>query len=185
MKKKILGDYSWAEVLLSTTFFSLLVYIDYWFFKIIFSHGDFSEKDIFTVLATNMLGLLIVSLPYLRKKAECLSNKRIEAFLDLPEHGAKVSYSTISSFLGDQALASFLATVLIFTGKGVFETYGGITLAFYVIPLSCIALMLASISLIRFITHFTKLGGFLYAVASTLAAGVTFAFFNIGLKLGA
>jgi len=82
-------------------------------------------------------------------------------------------------------LASFLATVLVFTGKGVFETYGGIILAFYVISFSCIALMLASISLIRFITHFTKFGGFLYAFASTLAAGVTFAFFNIGLKLGA
>lgn len=185
MRKKLIGEYGIFESTFSTGIFGALCYFNWLFIKGVLDGGTITQHVIFMVIFVDLVCLVIVALPYLTKKAEKVSDKALKDFLDLPEKDSRFTFSTISSFLSDQALASFLATVLIFTGKRALEEYGGALAATYVVFLFVVAIILGTVSLIRFITHFTKYHGFFYALASTLSFGVMFSFFNVGLKMAA
>ena len=183
--RKFLGSYGIGETLVSLGFFSLLAYFDYMFFSGVFAGENITEQLSFVVVFINLVLLVIIALPYISKKAEAISNDKFKEFIDLPEKNSKFTFSTISGFLGDQALASFLATVLIFTGKQALENYGGGLAAAYTIFLFIVAIVLGTVSLVRFIFHFTKLHWFYYALCSLLSTGIMFAFFHVGLKMAA
>lgn len=185
MRKKIIGEYGVIETIISVGVFCFLCYINWLFFKGVIAGETVTQHVLFMVTFINLVCLVIVALPYLTKKSENVSNEKLKAFLDLPEKDSRFTFSTMSGFLSDQALASFLATVLIFTGKEALETYGGVIAAVYVVFLFVVAIVLGTVSLIRFITHFAKYHGAFYALASALSAGVMFAFFNVGLKMAA
>ncbi|MCL2914061.1 hypothetical protein L2725_09695 [Shewanella corallii] len=185
MRKKIIGEYGVIEAIVSVGVFSFLCYFNWLFFIKVIAGETIEQHILFMVIFIDLVCLVIMTLPYLTKKSENVSNEKIKIFLDLPEKDSRFTFSTISGFLSDQALASFLATVLIFTGKEVLATYGGAIAAVYVVFLFVFAIVLGSVSLIRFITHFTKHHGAFYALASALSAGVMFAFFNVGLKMAA
>ena len=183
MRKRLIGEYGLFESGVAILFFGFYCYFNYLFFKGVYAGGKVTEETQFMVIFIDLVGLIIVFLPWLTKKAENVSNKTIEVFLDLPNKDSKFTFSAISSFLSDQALASFLATVLVFTGKQVLENYGGIIGAIYVFSLFSVAIVVASVSLIRFIKHFTKYHGAFYGVAAFLSTGVMFAFLNVGVKM--
>ncbi|MBF8451936.1 hypothetical protein [Aeromonas dhakensis] len=183
MQKKLIGEYSVIEVLISATVFSFLCYVNWLFFKGFSTENEITQHHKFMVVFINLVCLVLVALPYLTKKSKNIPNKSIENFLDLPDKDSKFTFPIISNFMGEQALSSFLATVLIFTGKGVLENYGGAIAAIYALILFIVAILLGTVSLIRFITHFTKYHGAIYVLASILSVGVMFAFFNIGLRL--
>lgn len=185
MRKKITGEYGVIETIISVVVFCFLCYFNWLFFKGVIAGGTVTQHVLFMVTFIDLVCLVIVALPYLTKKSENVSNEKLKIFLDLPEKDSRFTFSTISGFLSDQALASFLATVLIFTGKEALETYGGAIAAVYVVFLFVVAIVLGTVSLIRFITHFTKYHGAFYALSSALSAGVMFAFFNVGLKMAA
>ncbi|MFC0119182.1 hypothetical protein ACFFK7_14815 [Pseudoalteromonas xiamenensis] len=184
MSKRILGLYGIIGTIVSLLFLGFLCYFN-WNVFTVSDDAEITEHVKFMIAFINIVCIVIITLPYLTKISENVSNDKMKEFLDLPEKDSKFTFTTISSFLSDQALASFLATVLIFTGKEALEAYGGIATAIYVALLFGTAIVLGAVSLIRFITHFTKYHGAFYALASALSAGVMFAFFNVGLKMAA
>jgi|TARA_R110000796_G_C14492652_1_gene427944 hypothetical protein len=185
VRKKLIGEYGLFESSVAVLFFGFFCYLNYLFFKGVYDGGVVTEEIYFMIVFMNLVGLVIVFLPILTKKAEGVSNEKVKIFLDLPDKDSKFTFSAISGFLSDQALAAFLATLLIFTGKQVFENFGGVIAAFYVMVLFVAAIVLGCLSLVRFITHFAKHHGALYTLAALLSTGVMFAFFNAGLKMAA
>ena len=185
MRRNLIGEYGLFESSVAILFFVFFCYLNYWFFMGVYNDGTVTEEIYFMTVFMDLIGLAVVSLPYLTKKAERISNETLKTFLDLPDKDSKFTFSTISGFLSDQALSSFLATLLIFTGKQMFESFGGVLTAFYIVTMFIAAIVLGGVSLIRFITHFTKFHGAFYALAAILSTGVMFAFFNAGLKMAA
>lgn len=183
MQEKLIGEYGVFESSVAVIFFGLFCYLNYLFFKGVCDGVVITETIYFIIVFMDLMGLVIVSLPFLTKKAEGVSNDKVKIFLELPNKDSRFTFSTISGFLSDQALAAFLATILVFTGKQVFEIFGGVIAAFYVMTLFFVAIVLGCLSLVRFITHFAKYHGAFYALAAILSTGVMFAFFNVGLKM--
>lgn len=163
--------------------FCWLMFFDFFFVRGVISGGQVTTQIQFMVVFVNLTGGVLIALPWLTKKAEGISNESIKEFFCLPEKHEKIRFTDVSGFLSDQALASFLATVLIFTGKGALEEYGGAVAALYVGFLFVVSLILASVSLLRFIAKFTRYNWFSYALGAALSTGVMFAFFNVGLRL--
>lgn len=180
---KIIGDYGIIESAISVVVFGFLCYLNYLFFMGLIEGGKLTERISFMMIFFDLIGLVLVALPYITKKAEMVSNETLKTFLDLPSEDTKFTFSAISGFLSDQALASFLVTVLSFTGKQALEIYGGVITAFYVVSLYIVALILGAVSLIRFINHFTKYHSLFYALVSVISVGIMFAFLNVGLKM--
>ncbi|MCG5526418.1 hypothetical protein LRB11_16045 [Ectothiorhodospira haloalkaliphila] len=185
MRKKLIGEYGIFESSVAIFSFGFFCYLNYLFFKGVYDGGVVTEEIYFMIVFINLIGLVVVSLPFLTRKAEGVSNEKVRIFLDLPDKDSKFTFSAISGFLGDQALAAFLMSLLIFTGKQVFESFGVVIAAFYVVALFVAAIVLGCLSLIRFITHFAKHHGAFYALAAILSTGVMFAFLNAGLRMAA
>lgn len=185
VRRKLIGEYGLFESIVAVLVFGFFCYLNYLFFKEVYDGGVVTEKVYFMIVFMNLIGLVLMSLPYISKKSEGVSNEKLKEFLDLPDKDSKFTFSAVSGFLSDQALASFLATLLVFTGRQVFESFGGVLAAFYIMVLFIAAIILGCISLIRFITHFAKSHGAFYALAALLSIGVMFAFFNAGLRMAA
>lgn len=181
----LIGSYGKWESLVSSIFFGLFLFLNVVFFAAIFEGATISDKSEFMVLFINCVLFVIIALPLITRLLNKIPDSKVKEFLELPEQDDKFTYSNLSSFLGDQALSSFLATVLIFTGKDAIAEYGGGLAAIYISFLFVVALVLASLSLVRFISHFTKYHWAYYALAATLSTSILFAFFNVGLRLGA
>ncbi|MBO1924585.1 hypothetical protein [Thiomicrorhabdus sp. 6S3-12] len=182
MNKKLFGYGIW-ESIISVIFLVLIAYLDYLLARDLIEGKKLSEQIIFTAVFINLLSAVVISLPFISKKAESISNETIKDFLELPDKKSKLTFPVFSNFLGEQALAAFLATVLIYTGKQALQEYGGFISAIYMFSLYFVALVLASISLVRLLAFLTKYHWVLYAIGATLSTGIMFAFFNIGLKL--
>jgi len=180
---KFLGSYGVLESALSVIIFCFFVYFNSLYYHDVFAKNIFSNQVQFAVIFIDLIGLVLISFPYVSKKLSNIPNSAFNKFLDLPSQEDKISFSTISEFLGNQALASFLATVLIFTGKQALEDFGGAITAVYVAFLFLIALSLGSISLIRFMLHFSNQHWIIYTIASALSTGIMFSFFHLGLKM--
>lgn len=112
-----------------------------------------------------------------------ISNEKLRVFLDLPDKDSKLTFKAISTFLGQQALTSFLATVLIFTGKQVLTSYGTVIAAMYIFLLFLAAISVGVVSLIRFVFRFSKRTIGVHILTALISTTVMFAFFNVGLKM--
>ncbi len=182
MRTKIWGYGIW-ESIIAIIFLVLILFFDFEFLKGVIAGGELTEQIIFMTIFINLVGVLIVFLPLVVKKSEKISNKTIERFMELPGKDSRLTFPIISNFLSEQALASFLVTVLIFTGKQALQEYGGGIAAIYMFALFFVSVLLASMSLIRLLAFFTKYHWALYSFGATLSTGIMFAFFNVGLKL--
>lgn len=105
-----------------------------------------------------------------------ISNEKLQVFLDLPDKDSKLTFTAISAFLGEQALTSFLATVLIFTGKQVLASYGTAIAAVYVFLLFLAAITVGVVSLIRFVLRFSERHVGVYILTALISTVVMFAF---------
>lgn len=179
----LIGKYGIFESLISAMFFSIFCFVNYSFLREVAAGSVVTDGYHSMIIAVDLMSLIIIALPYLQEKAKGVSNEELAVFLDIPDKETNVTFSTISEFLSDQALASFLATVLTVTGKQIFENFGGAIAALYVVCFACLAMILASISLIRFISHFTRFHAVFYGISAILSSSVMFLFFNIGLNL--
>lgn len=180
---KLLGAYGLWEVLISLVVGTLLVLFDAAYFYEAFTTNTLSTQLVFSGVFINFVFLFILAAPYLSKKAEAIGNDVIVAFLDLPDKNASFRFSAFSSFLSDQALGAFLATLLIVTGKGALQSYGPILSGAYVAIIFVASIFLVTVSLVRFISYFTKYHFILYFVAALLSAAIMFSFFQFGLKM--
>lgn len=182
---RIIGSYGIWESLVSMVFFGWLVFFNSLFLRGVIQGEHLNDQIIFMVVFVDLVGLVIVALPYIVKKAGSISNEKINEFLDLPTKESKFTFNVLSDFLSNQALASFLGTVLIFTGKQAVAKYGGEIAAIYIFFLYVISIALSVFSLVRFISYFTRYHWVLYALGASLSTGIMFAFFTVGIKLGA
>ncbi|MDR7123115.1 hypothetical protein [Rheinheimera soli] len=183
--RSLFGSYGLFEIIVSMLFFGLCLYFNFVFIEEVLKGKSPDEQTKFMVLFFNMMMTVIIALPLISKLLSKISDNKFSEFIDLPTKDNKFTFTSISGFLSDQALASFLATVLIFTGKEALGEYGGWLAAGYMFFLFAAAIILATISLVRFIFHFTKYHWAYYALAAMLSSSVMFAFFNVGLRLGA
>jgi len=156
------------------------------YFDLIYIQGTLggellTEKLKFTFYYINLMCIFIIALPYLSNKAGKISDQKIIEFLDLPDKSERITFTAITGFLGNQALASFLVTALMFTGKTVAADYGGITAAFYIVFFFVIAITIGSMSLLQFITYFTKYDWVWYGFAALLSLAVMFMFIYLGI----
>lgn len=183
--RSLFGSYGPFESIVSVIFFVLCLCFNFVFIEDVLEGKSPNEQTKFMVLFFNMMMFVIITLPLISRLLSKIPDNKIREIIELPTQDDKFTFSSISGFLSDQALASFLATVLMFTGKEAFGEYGGWLAAGYMFFLFSVAIILATISLVRFIFHFTKFHWAYYALASTLATSIMFAFFNVGLRLGA
>lgn len=181
--RKFFGTYGVPETLISVFFACLLFYFNYVYFNAILSGSHFNEKLVYTVVFIEILGAILVALPIILKKSESITNEAQKRFLDLPNREDKITFPAFSSFLSDQALASFLATILVVTGREALSEYGGGIAAVYTFFLLLVAITLAIISLIRFTSYFSKHHWGIYGLSSFLSIGIVYAFFQVGVKL--
>ncbi|WP_146154735.1 hypothetical protein [Photobacterium angustum] len=183
--KNFLSAYGLWKGLVSIGFGVLLIFVDaIYFYKAVKLNG-IGDKDTFMLIYINFGFLIILVLPWLLKKSENISNQVVSDFLDLPEKGQQIRFTDISTFLSDQALGAFLAGVLIFTGQIVASEYGAFLAGLYTLVLYTLSIGLVAISLIRFIYHFTKYSGIIYALAALVSTSIMFAFYHVGLKMAA
>lgn len=181
--KKLLGAYGIWETLISLVFGVLLVLFDAAYFYEAFATNALSTQLVFSAIFINLVFLFVLAAPYLSKKADAIDNDAIVAFLDIPDKNATFRFSAFSSFLSDQALGAFLATLLIVTGKEALHSYGPILSGAYVALLFVASIILVAVSLVRFISYFTKYHSVLYFVAALLSVVIMFSFFQFGLKM--
>jgi len=145
--------------------------------------GTVSEHAVFAGVFTNLVLFFILLSPWLAKKAEGIGNEEIKNFLDIPTANEPLKFSAFSGFLSDQALGSFLGTLLIATGKSALEQYGPVVSGFYVAILYTASILLVSLSFIRFISFFARYHWVLYMVAALLSAAIMFSFYQFGLEM--
>ncbi|TOM77825.1 hypothetical protein [Vibrio parahaemolyticus] len=179
------GNYGKFELFISLLIGAWLVYFDYKYIAVGFLVGIFPEQMQFMAVFLNLMGFIIVCLPIIVKLFEKIESKNIEAFIDLPKKDTPFTFSVVSGFLGEQALASFLATVLIFTGKIAIAEYGVLISAVYMAILFTVAITLAVVSLARFVSFFSKFSPLIYGFAALASTSIVFAFVNVGLNMAA
>ena len=179
---RILGDYGRFESVVAIIVFVLLASLNFVFFRGISNGSAVTEQTRFLIYFVDLIGLAIIFLPVIIKKSKNISNDRVKRFLQLPDERSEITFPVISGFLSDQALASFLMTVLIFTGKQAFVLYGPVA-AIYVAIIYILAVVVGVASLIRFVAHFAKFHWLVYAVGSVVSLAILFAFFNVGMAM--
>lgn len=176
------GHYGKFESIISLLVCSWLVYFDYKYIVIGFTVGYFPEQMQLIVVFSNFMWLIIASLPITIRFFGKIGSKKIDTFIDLPKDDTPFTFSVVSGFLGEQALASFLATILIFTGKIAITEYSVIIGAIYMAIMFFIAITLAVISLARFVSFFSN-SALSYGIAALISTFIVFAFVNVGLKM--
>ena len=152
--RKLIGSYSILESLISILIFGIFVKFNHLYFSEIFSGSNPNNKDLFLIVFVDLVLLTVISLPAIGRLTSKISNESIERFLAFPKKDDPFTFPVLAEFLGHQALASFLATILIFTGREAFSEIGGDILAFYIYTLYAIAITIAVLSLVRIIQYF-------------------------------
>ena len=175
--------YGVSEIFIFLVVGVLIVFFDAVYLYTAIIKGGLSDQLIFSGIFINLVLLFIFVAPYLSKKAEAINNEKIVAFLDLPGKDKFFRFSDFSSFLSDQALGAFLATLLIVTGKAALHSYGPILTALYVAILFIASIVLTTVSLVRFIWFFTKYNLIFYWIAALLSVVIMLSFFQFGLKM--
>lgn len=164
--------------------FMVFVKLNSLYFSGITSGETPGRKILFMVVFMDLILLTLIALPAIGKATSKISNQSIERFLAFPQNGNKLTFPVLTEFLSNQALASFLATVLVFTGRETFSNVGGEILALYVFSIYIIAIAIGVLSLVRVIHYFTN-SWWQYLLVSVTSSAVMFLFFAVGIKMGA
>lgn len=181
--RKLIGSYSILESLILILIFGIFVKFNHLYFSEIFSGSNPNNKDLFLIVFVDLVLLTVISLPAIGRLTSKISNESIERFLAFPKKDDPFTFPVLAEFLGHQALASFLATILIFTGREAFSEIGGDILAFYIYTLYAIAITIAVLSLVRIIQYFNH-SWWQYLLVSICSSAVMFSFIGVGIKMG-
>ncbi|MCL6232481.1 MULTISPECIES: hypothetical protein [Acinetobacter] len=110
-----------------------------------------SQVDVLIIVFINLILLLFFLYPYLNKISKKISNDDFLSFLNVSK--GSIKFTDLTTFLGEQALGSLLATLTIVYGREVFKitNSGAITAIFiyiiFLLTISITTLSLAKISL--------------------------------------
>lgn len=182
--KKLFGTYGFGESIVSILIFVVFVKFNLLYFFELALGAKADDQALFIIVFINLILLTVMSLPVLGKHASKIEDEKWKTFFALPEKGAKFTFPVLTEFLGNQALASFLATVLIFTGKEAFASFTGDAIAFYVYVLYVIAIFIGVVSLIRVVLYFNE-KWWQFLLVSICSTAVMFSFLGVGLKMAA
>ncbi|EML5171489.1 hypothetical protein V9803_004192 [Vibrio vulnificus] len=135
-------------------------------------------KYAFTV---SIICLLVFSwaIHYSRKIPSDIFNN----FLALPDKDTKFTFPVLSTFLGEQAFSSLIATILITFSKTIYEISNAWGSGIYIAVIALFMFTFSAFSLIRFIITFTSMKGWHYAVASTFSTVLMFLLIFSGLHM--
>lgn len=148
----------------------------------IYSVPEARKQVVFSVVMINLLGAFILLIPYIRRRIDSLGGGALDRFLALPDKNASITFPVVYDFLGGQALGGFLGTVLIVTTRLINDYFGVVAAGIYAFLLAMLAILIATLSLLRFIMCFTKYRLRVYAPASLLSLVVMFVCFWVGVK---
>ena len=182
--RKLIGSYNILDSIISFLMFCVFVRFNYLYYYGLFEGGNPDSNILFMVVFVDLVLLTVICLPVIGKWVAKISNESVEKFLALPKKDDPFTFPVLTEFLGNQALASFLATVLVYTGKEAFTKVGGDLVALYVFSLYVLAIVIGVFSLVRIIMYFTH-SWWQYLLVSVCSSAVMFSFFGVGLKLGA
>ena len=139
------------------------------------------EQIYITVFSTLILFTFILLLLLLLKKTIFLDNW-IHSFLELGNE-RKFTFSNLMAFLGEQALCSFLTTLLLVTNKMVGANYGPLWAGIYSYFMFMIIMVTVACSLMRFILSFNHTKVIPYMISGMISAIITQLFYRAGLLL--
>jgi len=142
-----------------------------------------SNGYMYTLVFSNLVLGFVFLLPIAASNSPSLTDDSLKNFVGFASKKDPINFATFSTFLGEQALGSFLATVVIVTGKGVYEDYGEVIAAIYSFTLYVSTILIMSISAIRFLSFFVHRSVFLYLFASGSTVFILFSFYQLGLRL--
>ncbi len=162
---------------------ALLIFFNATYFYEAAAANNINDRFVFFGVFINLILLFVLTAPCLSKKAEAINNDKIVVFLDLPGKDKPFRFSDFSSFISDQALGAFLATLLIVTGKVALQSHGPILAALYVAIVLIASIVLTTVSLVRFIWFFTRFNLISYWIVALLSVAVMFSFFYFGLSV--
>lgn len=135
------------------------------------------------VVFYNCLFLMLMFLPAIMKLLGKYSNEQVERFLDFPDRDTPFTFQCVSSFVSDQALGAFLATVLVHKGRQALDGFGPEVAAAFAFFMLMVTLVFMLVSTARFVQHLTKFHWAVYAVGALISVGFTFLFLQIGIEL--
>lgn len=169
--------------LLALLGFVACIYFNITVFDLHFRSEPLNQRSWFAVTFINIMLVLIIMLPWLIKWLRQLPSRKFLEFVELDQTPKKVTFSSFSDFLGGQALASTVTTIMMFVGVNGFDFLGGVATAILMFLLLLVAIIIAVNALIQFIILFHRLHALLYAFISLSSALIMFSFFNIGVKM--
>ncbi|WP_124379385.1 hypothetical protein [Pseudomonas synxantha] len=146
----------------------------------VYSVPEARKQVVFSVVMINLLGVFILLIPYIRRRIDSLGGGVLDRFLALPDKDAIINFPIIYDFLGGQALGGFLGTVLMVTTRQINDYFGVVAAGIYAFLLVLLAIFIATLSLLRFIMHFTKYRWCVYAPASFFSLIVMFVCLFLG-----
>lgn len=144
-----------------------------------------SGQKEFAMFASAVLGSLFIFLlvlPILSQKVEHWFGDGFNDFLALPERDTKITYPVLSQFLGEQALAGFMGSAMVLSARTVLSFMGAGFTGVYCFTILMLAIIVAVISLMRFVLHFVKFSWCLYVPASLISLLTMLCFLAVGLS---
>ncbi|ELA8170943.1 hypothetical protein RGL49_003387 [Vibrio parahaemolyticus] len=156
----------------------------YWYLKDRYP-TDLSLKILESTLNETTLGFIIVLfISWFMLFLDKVPYEKFDKFLCLPDKNSIFTFPVLSTFLGEQAFASLVATILITFSKDMFEASNVIGVSIYVAIIMILMYSFSTMSLIRFIFYFTKYRILIFMPLSIFSWVFMFTMVYVGLKLG-
>ena len=162
-------------------FISFITFVTQELLYIIYSEKTYTENEILLIVFSYVMVTVVIALLFIFFKFY----DQLTSFIDYPKD-KKLTFPVVTNFLSEQALASFLLTVLVYLTKAIISLYGKITGSIFFLLLICIPLAIAVISIKRFETYVSiyKHGWIFYLIILIILMGVFYTFFKVGLHFG-
>ncbi|MEZ8117045.1 hypothetical protein AB4508_21990 [Vibrio splendidus] len=113
-----------------------------------------------------------------------VSEEQFLKFIDLPKKDTTLTFSIFSTFFGEQAFSSLIATILITFSKTVYEIGGDWLSGVYIAAIGISMIVFSTISLVRFLFVFTSRGPKFYFISALLSTVFMFLLIYCGFKFG-
>lgn len=182
MIRRTLAAYGWSGLLTVICIGAILLILNGAFAFDAIRGLTFSDASIFFSAFINVtLGIMLV-MPVIGAKVDKMESEVVNRWLGLPTEQCRPNFPAFTTFLSNQALAAFLATILTFTGKSVLHNFGSVVGGIYVGTMLILAIAVASITLVQFVLLFTRYGKWVYGLACFFSVIVMLGFFDLGIK---
>ena len=170
----------WFGRLFSFCTLILALYMDVLFFQSNIQASTPNAFNMFMFAFLSTFLLLMIAFPLIIKK---VTETKLRSFLVIPNSNPQVTFITITSFLSEQSLASFLITISIITGRNILSTYSPYLSGFFTLAAFFFCIFIVAGSLVRLIVSLKCYPTYIYSFLSIFAFSTSFGLFEFGIKL--